>query len=752
MSNTVSSILEQIRTWSGQTPTQPPPIILNKHCPYCPFKNACREQAEAADDLSLLDRMTLKAIRQYHSKGIFTVHQLSYTFHPRRPSKRAKATGCSHNFPLQAMAIRDQKVYVLDPPVLTLADTQVFIDMEGDADGSFVYLIGMLVVHDGQERYQSFWADTRQDEAVIIEQFDRALSGLANPHLFHYGSYDSRALKRAASRLPTQSQLKQIANTCSTNVLSQIYSRIYFPTRSNSLKDIAGYLGHVWRTPGVTGLDAMGWRGRWESTHDNRLKERLIEYNLDDCRALKGLTAFLLEIGGDAFSGLGLAAAPDMIAVETLDDREVRSNDEWGKKEFAVPEFGVITKCAYFDYQRSKVYLRTNPAMRQIRGRQRRSEGRPSYRITKTLEFRARKCPYCKSVHFRPYGTRVRSKVSLDLRISRAGIMRRVTRIRSKVYRCWRCSQSFVPHAYAAHKRFGHSLMAWAVHQHIANRITFENLQTTVRECFNLPLDYRNLHEFKAQFAQYYDKTYRHILKQLVRGPLLHADETKANLQKGSCYVWVFTNMEEVAFVLRPDRNAAFLQELLREFQGVLVSDFFSGYDSLKCRHQKCLLHLMRDLNDGLLTDPLDTELKELGQRFGHVLHAIIATVDRFGLKARHLKKHKTEVGRLLAAIEPGASDSEVVRNLKKRMTKYGEKLFTFLDYDGVPWNNNNAEHAVKHFAKYRRVANGRFTEAGLRDYLKLLSVYQTCRYKAVSFLGFLLSKERDIDSYAERS
>jgi hypothetical protein len=86
------------------------------------------------------------------------------------------------------------------------------------------------------------------------------------------------------------------------------------------------------------------------------------------------------------------------------------------------------------------------------------------------------------------------------------------------------------------------------------------------------------------------------------------------------------------------------------------------------------------------------------------------------------------------------------------RMRRYGGKLFTFLDYDGVPWNNNNAEHAVKHFAKYRRVANGRFTEAGLRDYLKLLSIYQTCRYKAVSFLGFLLSKERDIDSYAERS
>jgi hypothetical protein len=270
-----------------------------------------------------------------------------------------------------------------------------------------------------------------------------------------------------------------------------------------------------------------------------------------------------------------------------------------------------------------------------------------------------------------------------------------------------------------------------------------------VRECFKLPLDFRRIYAFKARFAQYYDKTYQRILQKLISGPLLHADETKVNFQKGSGYVWVFTNMEEVVFVLRPDRNATFLHELLRGFSGVLVSDFFTGYDSLKCSQQKCLVHLMRDLNDALLADPLDNELKGLGQRFGQVLQAIIATVDRFGLKARFLKRHKPEVSRFFSTIEARSSDSEIVRTLKKRILKYKDELFTFLDYDGIPWNNNNAEHAVKHFAKYRRLANGRFTEDGLRDYLKLLSVYETCKYKAVSFLEFLLSKERDIDAFA---
>jgi predicted RecB family nuclease len=727
------------------------PLILNSHCRVCEFQQRCKDEAKKQDNLSLLHRMTEKTIRQYNHKGIFTVNQLSYTFHPRRKSKRAKARGRPHSYPLQAMAIRDQKVYVLDLPVLASAATQAFIDMEGDPDGGFVYLIGLLVVRDGQETYYSFWADTRDDEPAIFERLNRTIAESDDPQVFHYGPYEARVLKRAAS-CPAHFKLREIVGFRLINVLSEIYSKIYFPTYTNSLKDIAAYLKYNWRTPGATGLDAMVWRNRWESSRDETLKQRLIEYNQDDCHALERLTTFLLGVEAAAAACHSPATKSDVISVDALDDGDSEGKHEWGKKEFAIPEFEAISRCAYFDYQRSKVFIRTNPALRQIRQRQRKSERKPSYRATSTVEFRVRKCPHCKSAKFCQDGDRFRAKLSLDLKLSRAGIARRVTRCWSKVYRCSACGRPFVSRAYTCQERFGHSLAAWAIHQHLANRITFENLETTVRECFHLPLNFRQIYKFKARFAQFYDRTYRRILEKLISGPLLHVDETKVNLMKGNCYVWVFTNMEEVAFILRPDRNAAFLHELLRGFHGVLVSDFFSGYDSLKCPQQKCLVHLMRDFNDGVLADPLDQELKELGQRFGHLLQAIIATVDRFGLKARRLGKHKPAASRFFASIEPVASDSEAARKLKKRITKYRGKLFTFLDYDGVPWNNNNAEHAVKHFAKYRRLANGRFSENGLKDYLKLLSIFETCKYKAVSFLEFLLSKERDIDSFAART
>ena len=93
---------------------------------------------------------------------------------------------------------------------------------------------------------------------------------------------------------------------------------------------------------------------------------------------------------------------------------------------------------------------------------------------------------------------------------------------------------------------------------------------------------------------------------------------------------------------------------------------------------------------------------------------------------------------------------SEAAEALRERLLKYRDKLFTFLRHVAVAWNNNSAENAIKRFAYYREDTVGCLTEAGLADYLVLLSIYQTCRYRGVSFLKFLLSRERDLEAFCE--
>jgi hypothetical protein len=153
------------------------------------------------------------------------------------------------------------------------------------------------------------------------------------------------------------------------------------------------------------------------------------------------------------------------------------------------------------------------------------------------------------------------------------------------------------------------------------------------------------------------------------------------------------------------------------------------------------LIHLLRDLNEDLLKRPFDEEFKTLAQRFSKLLQKVVETVDRYGLKKRHLHKHRREVEAFFNKTCAGESPSDVARGYQVRFEKYRGKLFTFLDHDGVPWNNNNAEHAIKCFARYRRFADGRFTESSLKDYLVILSVYQTCEYQGTAFLDFLRGK-----------
>jgi hypothetical protein len=70
------------------------------------------------------------------------------------------------------------------------------------------------------------------------------------------------------------------------------------------------------------------------------------------------------------------------------------------------------------------------------------------------------------------------------------------------------------------------------------------------------------------------------------------------------------------------------------------------------------------------------------------------------------------------------------------------------LDYDDVPWNNNNAEHAVKAFATLRRVIDGITSENGLHDFLVLLSLCETSKYKNVDFLR---SGSENIDDFVNQ-
>jgi predicted RecB family nuclease len=732
----LATVLTDLRLQAASS--NEPPLALNPHCDLCEFKQICRRKAEETDNLTLLRGMTFKKMARYHSKGIFTVNQLSYTFRSRRPAKR-QTQRFPHSFALQARAVRENKVHVHGDPCLTFSRTQVYLDIEGLPDRGFYYLIGALVVRGESQKYYCFWADDESHEVAIFAQLAELLADIIDGQIFHYGNYDVSAVRRMLSRVRGSHQKAlraMLAN--STNVLSIVSSHVYFPTYSNGLKDVAGFLGFRWSNVEASGIQSVVWRGEWEDAHDEELKTRLLEYNREDCEALRVLTEFIVAIKNRvAQEEAEFVRRENLVFTNELMPTSYGKH-RFGKADFCLPDLEFVNKCAYFDYQRNRAYIRTRSSRRGKKPRPTPRRSRP-VKVNKRIEAACKKCPYCRSRRLSQ--GKALSTRTIDIKFLLSGVKKWVTAYSCRRYHCDKCGNTFTPPEYPTRTSvYGDGLIAWVIYQNVALGLNMLKVERSLRDVFKLDIPRPTLHRFKALIANRYESTKEAILAELLRGPSLSVDETEARLHREKAHVWVFAGVNGAYYECRDSRNGQFLIERLNGFDGVLVSDFFTAYDSIQNPQQKCLIHLIRDMNEDVKANPFDMELREIVQAFASVMRPIIETVDRYGLTKSRLQKHKIPAMRFVEKVVGDHLSSEAARKYQNRIEKYDARLFTFLDYDDVPWNNNNAEHAIKAFARYRRFADGRFTKKSVSNYLTMLSVVQTCEYQGENVLKFLLS------------
>ena len=418
------------------------------------------------------------------------------------------------------------------------------------------------------------------------------------------------------------------------------------------------------------------------------------------------------------------------------------------RNTFAFPELEVINKAAYWDYQRERIYVKSD--VKPKRPSTLSGSGPRVIAPDKTIECPTpRSCPKCASANFFKHAKY--SKTVIDLKFMRHGLKRMVTRYRFHRYQCHRCGTVFQPEETCwGKRRYGSGIAAYALYLNIELRLPQVNIISKLNRLFGFHLHSTAIGDFKAETAEKYEVTFNALVNRLCSGPVLHVDETKVSLKNKDGFVWVFANMEDVVYVYSDTREGDLLQTMLKDFKGVLVSDFYAAYDAVRCPQQKCLIHLIRDLNDEVLKHPYDAELKQLARNFTVLLKPMVETIDRYGLKSRFLKKHLPSVERFYRQIAKSNLESERAAKVKDRLEKNRDKLFTFIKHDGVPWNNNNAEHAVKPFAKLRHIIGGVTTEKSLREYLVLLSICETCKYIGVDFLEFLRSGEKDVHAFAD--
>jgi RNase_H superfamily len=80
------------------------------------------------------------------------------------------------------------------------------MDMEGVPDRGRYYLIGLLVCQADTMEHYAFWADTDHEEGHMWQQCMEKVQHSPEAPIYHYGSYELRAVVTLAKRYHTDAE------------------------------------------------------------------------------------------------------------------------------------------------------------------------------------------------------------------------------------------------------------------------------------------------------------------------------------------------------------------------------------------------------------------------------------------------------------------------------------------------------------------------------------------------------------------
>ena len=226
---------------------------------------------------------------------------------------------------------------------------------------------------------------------------------------------------------------------------------------------------------------------------------------------------------------------------------------------------------------------------------------------------------------------------------------------------------------------------------------------------------------------------YEQIAKEAKTSVVLHADETGWRVNGQTHWLWCFANGQVCYYMIDRSRGSPALQRFFTEaFQGVLITDFWSAYESV-CDEdrQYCLVHLLRELEK---VDERNDSSE--WQAFAKTLRRLLRDGTRLRQRTDFAPDQSQHlVDRLNKRLAKLADEEHLdgdARRLTKRLPKHAEHLFTFLDYQDVPFENNFAERQIRPAVVLRKTSQCNRSDRGAATQATLMSIYQTLKLRCL--------------------
>ena len=281
-------------------------------CKDCHWYSFCLSNLERTDDLTLLFDLG-RAKRDAMVDRIPTASDLAAAeieefISGKKTVFPGVGAGTLRKFHERAKLIKTEGAspYLRTHVSFPSAETELFFDIEVDPTRDFCYLHGFVERSGGDsatEHYTAFFADAVDPEEEE-RAFSKAWSYISERMpcaVYYYSHYERTVWRKLQNKYPYVCTADDIESMFHSSYSVDLYSDIVkktteWPTRDYSLKTLASYLGFKWRDSHPSGANSIEWFDRWTKTKDETIRQRILDYNNDDCVATRVLLDGIREL------------------------------------------------------------------------------------------------------------------------------------------------------------------------------------------------------------------------------------------------------------------------------------------------------------------------------------------------------------------------------------------------------------------------------------------------------------------------
>lgn len=239
-------------------------------------------------------------------------------------------------------------------------------------------------------------------------------------------------------------------------------------------------------------------------------------------------------------------------------------------------------------------------------------------------------------------------------------------------------------------------------------------------------------------------------LKDQVRAsPVVHGDETGWRQNGRNGYLWSFSTPTAKYLLYRKSRGKQVVREALGvEFEGVLVSDFYGAYNIHDGFHQRCWIHLLRDIHQLIEDYPNHQSLKQWAAEVAGLFQLAkdypgpdrqLYSTPR-AQRQQRVRAAGEFADRLLAICRPYLVTQTPMTTLCKRIDRFIDELFLFVADPTVPSDNNPAERSLRHSVIARKISGGTRSAKGSNTKMVLASLFGTWKLQQKNPFGECLN------------